>query len=247
VYGLHTTLAIGGLLGIASAAWLIASPVRQVRGLEVPADLQRRRSPVQTEDLVGPGVAVRVGGIVTDRLAALGRLSFRWSSLAVAGLALQLALFLPRVNIFGAATPILYVLSCVAVLACVVRNIRIPGFAIIALGGASNLLAIIANGGFMPVAAEAARAAGQLPPSGYVTTIETASPVLKPLTDIIVVARPLPLANAYSVGDVLIVIGLAGMLVWILRQPTPSGRVDGSNAGGQAVDSSALARSSSLT
>jgi hypothetical protein len=152
------------------------------------------------------------------------------------------------VNVFGPATPILYVLSCAAVLVCVLRNVRIPGLAVIALGGGSNLLVIVLNGGFMPVAAEAARAAGQLPPSGYVTTIDMTSPVLQPLTDIFVVPQPLPLANVYSVGDLLIVIGLSGTLVWTLRKPVPSSRKDGSTGPGQrALDSSARARSTPLT
>ena len=248
VYGLYATLAVGGLLGIASAAWLLASPLRHVRGLEFGAEHRRDElSPVPSE----ARLRLRVRGFgeaIADRMAAIGRLHLRWTWLAIAGFALQLALFLPAVNVFGAATPILYVLSCAAVLACVIRNVRIPGLAVIALGGVSNLLVIVLNGGFMPVTAESARAAGQLPPSGYVTTIDMTSPVLQPLTDIIVVPQPLPLANVYSVGDLLIVIGLSGTLVWTLRKPVPSRRRDGSTVPGQgAVDSSAPARSTPLT
>lgn len=223
-FGLHTTLAVGALLGIASAAWLVASPVRRVRDLEMASSSSQPGSTsLAAARPRAPGLAVRVGA----RLAAIGNTSFRWSSLAIGGFALQLALFLPRVNIFGSATPALYVLSCVAVLTCVVANARIPGIAIMAVGGASNLLAIVANGGFMPVAAAAARAVGQRPPTGYVTTIEMDNPVLKPLTDIIIVTWPAPVANVYSIGDVLILVGLVVTGLWILRRPVATDLVEG--------------------
>ena len=214
-FDLHATLAFGGLLGIASAAWLVASPIRQLHNIEIPGDgwQAAARSIPSTDRKAGP-----IRGI-PHRFKAFGQLSFRWSGLAIAGFALQLALFLPHVNVFGTATPSLYVLSCVAVLACVLRNARMPGLAIIALGGMSNLLAIVFNGGFMPVAAEAARAVGQAPPTGYVTTAEVIDPMLRPLTDIIIVTWPSPVANVYSVGDVLVMLGLVVTVMWVLRSP----------------------------
>jgi hypothetical protein len=122
----------------------------------------------------------------------------------------------------AAAPPFLYVLSSAAVLACVLRNVRIPGLVVAALGGASNLVAVVANGGFMPVDPDAARAVGQAAPGGYTNVVELASPVLKPLTDIIVVPPPLPFANVYSVGDLLIVIGIAVAVFWTLGRASSS-------------------------
>lgn len=218
-FSLHTTLAFGAVLGIASAAWLVASPIRRARGLEM-------HRPLTSWGAVARGT-ITFGHFyrplrMVARVTAFGDLEIRWPSLAIGGFALQLALFLPPVNVFGTTTPALYVLSCIAVLACVLVNLRIPGMAVMAVGGLSNLLAIVFNGGFMPVAAEAARAAGQGPPTGYVTTIEMTDPTLKPLTDIIVVAWPTPLANVYSIGDVLIFLGLLVTAVWLIRRPAPA-------------------------
>ncbi len=55
----------------------------------------------------------------------------------------------------GAAAPVVYVASNVAVLAAVWRNRSIPGLAVVVVGGAANLLAICANGGYMPVSRDA--------------------------------------------------------------------------------------------
>ena len=220
-YGLRATLVLGGLLGIASAAWLIVSPLRRVRGIDAddagvapaPATLPSQWSGPR---LVG---ANRIGRFAAGSLGAIGRLEIQWSWLAIGGLAIQLVLFFPGIDAFGAATPLLYVASTAAVLACVLRNARLPGFPIIALGGGSNLLAIVANGGAMPVSPEAAQAAGHTLPAGHVNTVVLTDPALQPLTDILVVPPPLPLANVYSVGDVIIVLGLAVTLIWAIRRP----------------------------
>jgi len=232
VYGLHATLVLGGVLGVASAAWLIWSPLRHVLRLE--ADLvdgtpvgeptswpQDLRSPRPA--MAGAAGAVGWPLTITPRLPTI-----RWPWLPIGGVALQLAI-LPPVSIpVGDAAPILYVASSAAVLACVLRNLRIRGLAIIALGGASNLVAIIANGGHMPVSPDAARSLGHVAASGYTNTVELADAALKPLTDIIVVAPPLPFPNVYSVGDLLIVIGVVVALASaILRQPE-AGAANGS-------------------
>lgn len=216
-YGLRATLAVGGLLGIASAAWLIWSPLRNVQRLqEEPADASDawRARPRR------PMMASRVADAIGRWLVAIGRLPLRWPGLAISGVALQLALILPPVSTrLGSAAQIVYVASGLAVLTFVLRNVRIPGLAIVAIGAASNLVAIIANGGFMPISPEAARSAGHVPPSGYTNAIELSDAVLRPLTDILVVPPPFPFANVYSVGDLLIVTGLLVTIIWALRTP----------------------------
>jgi MFS family permease len=224
VYGLHATLALGGVFGVASAAWLIWSPLRHVRRLDGdPDDVADTVVPVGSpDDLRSPRPAMLgAAGATGWPLTVTGRLpTIRWPWLAIGGLLVQLALSLPPVGAqFGSAAPWLYVSSAAAVLACVLRNVRIPGLAIIGVGGASNLVAIVANGGYMPVSPEGAQAVGHALASGYGNTVMAANPILKPLTDIIIVPPPLPLANVYSIGDLLIVMGLAVMLaVAVYRQ-----------------------------
>jgi hypothetical protein len=119
----------------------------------------------------------------------------------------------------GGAPPFVYVLSSAAVLACVVRNHRIPGLLIAAVGGLSNLFAVVANGGYMPVDPSNALAAGQQTAIGYTNTVVMANPYLRPLTDIIVLPPPWPFANAYSIGDLLVIAGVSIAVGWTLLRP----------------------------
>src|SRR5512132_84378 len=96
---------------------------------------------------IGMVAGLAVGG----NLGNLSSFRFRWAALAVAGLLIQVALFTPTGDqLAGVAGPAIYVASTAAVFVAVLRNIRLPGMAIVALGSISNLLAIAANGGAMP-------------------------------------------------------------------------------------------------
>jgi len=101
-------------------------------------------------------IGIVAGFLLGGRLDRLGDLQLRWAWLAVAGLVAQLLLFAdPIATSVGDFGPPIYVLSTAAVLVAVVRNWRIPGMWLVALGAASNLLAIVANGGIMPASPEA--------------------------------------------------------------------------------------------
>jgi MFS family permease len=232
-FGLRATLVMAAVLGAASAAWLLWSPVRRVRDLrdhEAATDGQIEGPAAGPTPALAPSRPSLVGatGAVGWPMSFVGRIPhIEWAPLAILAALVQAALFLPPVNtLAGAAPPFIYVLSSAAVLACVVRNRRIPGLLIAAAGGLSNLLAVVANGGYMPVDPGTALAAGQQPAVGYTNTIVLANPYLRPLTDIIVVPPPWPFANAYSVGDLLIIVGVAIAVGWTLLRPrsdeTPS-------------------------
>ena len=75
---------------------------------------------------------------------------------------------------------------------------------IVALGSISNLAAIIANGGFMPADAGALAIAGFTDAGSHTNSVVLEHPALQPLTDIFAVPAGIPLANVYSIGDVLI-------------------------------------------
>src|SRR5450432_697270 len=92
-----------------------------------------------------------VGRLSGGRLSRLGDVKFHWSGLALTGLMVQLALFAPPVaSRIGSVGPALYVASTAVVLATLLRNVRLPGLALVAVGALMNLVAIVANGGFMP-------------------------------------------------------------------------------------------------
>jgi len=154
-------------------------------------------------------LGIVAGYLLGGRLERLGRVRFRWAPLALLGLAVQVALFSdPLVSVVGAAGPPIYVASTAAVLVAVLRNVDIPGVAIIALGAASNLLAIVANGGYMPTSPDALASIGGVA-AGYSNSSVVADPALGPLTDIFAIPAWVPFANVFSVGDIVIGVGVA--------------------------------------
>jgi hypothetical protein len=155
-------------------------------------------------------VGLLAGWLLGGSLASLGTLRIRWAPLAVVGLLSQVILFLGPVaeRIGGLGMPI-YVASTALVLAVVLRNVRMPGLILVAVGALSNLLAIVANGGFMPASAAAMAALGKAVNSGYSNSAVLESPALAPLTDIFALPPFVPFANVFSIGDVMISIGVA--------------------------------------
>ena len=153
-------------------------------------------------------VGILAGYLLGGRLERVSTLRFRWAPLALLGLAVQVALFSdPLAGMVGDAGPPTYVASAVAVLVAVVRNLDIAGLPIVAIGAASNLLAIVANGGSMPTHPDAAAVIGGVAPNSNSTV--TTDPALAPLTDIFAIPAWVPFANVFSVGDVLLGIGIA--------------------------------------
>lgn len=171
-----------------------------------------------------------------DGLAAI-RLS-RWWLLAVAlGLQVLVIQVVPDALPGGVAAA-LHVVSYVAALAFVVTNRRYRGLLVVGLGGALNLVAIAANDGVMPASESAVEAAGLDHGAGSETSseqgFENSAPVddadLWFLGDVFAVPEPLPLANVFSVGDVVVVAG-AGLLVH--ESTRAARRRDPSGAGAQ--------------
>jgi Family of unknown function (DUF5317) len=152
------------------------------------------------------------------RLDALADLHFRWAGLAVAGLVAQVALFTQAGSeLAGGFGPALYVLSTLAVFVAVVRNIRVRGMVIVALGSISNLAAISVNGGAMPADPAALATAGLDGPGSHTNSVVLADPALRPLTDIFAIPASWPLANVFTIGDVLIGVGIVAVIALAMR------------------------------
>jgi hypothetical protein len=143
------------------------------------------------------------------RLGALAEVRFRrvWAIYAALGLAV-LAIGLPglpdglRSLLLVAAYPVGAVFLA--------ANWRVPGIPLAALGAALNLLAITANGGVMPASPAALERAGMaVDDPGFQSSSAAADPRLAFLGDVFAVPAAWPLSNVFSVGDVLIVVGLA--------------------------------------
>jgi hypothetical protein len=92
----------------------------------------------------------------------------------------------------------------------VYQNRRISGLPLIALGGALNGVTIALNGGTLPASRAALARAGIDPVAGdFNNSAVIAHPHLAWLGDVFAVPAGWPLANVFSIGDVLILVGLA--------------------------------------
>jgi len=162
-------------------------------------------------------IGIAIGLLAGGRLGQLGELRLRWVPLILLGLAVQVAIFTDAVGrAVGDAGPAIYAASTALVFVAVLRNIQVPGVALIALGAGCNLAAIVANGGWMPADPHALAAIGGLS-DGYTNSIVVADPALGPLTDIFALPAWLPLANVFSIGDVLIGVGIAVTIALAMR------------------------------
>ncbi len=175
-------------------------------------------------------VGIVAGLLLGGKLDRLADLRLRWAPLAVLGLLIQVALFTDSVSAaVGDLAPAIYVASTAAVLVAVLRDVRVPGMAVIALGAASNLAAIVANEGYMPADPAALASVVELSP-GYSNSVIVADPALRPLTDLYALPPAFPFANVFSVGDVLIGIGIALVIVFAMRRREPRAAVPGAAA-----------------
>jgi uncharacterized protein DUF5317 len=159
-----------------------------------------------------------LGLLLGGQVGRLGAIRFRWGVLVVAGMITQLALFSDPVSArIGDLGPPIYVASTALVLLAVLGNLAIPGLQVVAAGAASNLAAIVANGGYMPASPAALGAHATQQGAGYSNSIVLANPVLAPLTDIFALPGWLPGHNVFSVGDVAIMAGIVAAIVLQMR------------------------------
>lgn len=169
--------------------------------------------------LYGVVAGLAVGLLAGGRIERLADLRIRWAWLAIAALAAQVVLFLPSVgDALGPVAPWVYAGSSAAIFAVILANMRVPGLALVAAGAACNLAAIIANGGYMPVSAGALASLGWDEPPGYSNSAAVADPALAPLTDLFAMPPWLPFANVFSLGDVLIAVGIAATIALAMRR-----------------------------
>lgn len=154
-------------------------------------------------------LAVATVPLAGGRLGALVDLRFRAVWLLGLAFGIQAALaLLPgetsdlRLAVHAASYPM--------GLAFVWLNRDVPGLWLIAAGALANGIAIVANGGVMPTTTDALEAAGlDVDPSVFANSAALADPRLLFLGDVFAIPSWLPFANVFSVGDVLIAVGVA--------------------------------------
>jgi hypothetical protein len=158
----------------------------------------------------------------------LADLQFRWPWLMIGGLFVQVAIFSDQVTPWiGSAGAPIYVASTAAVFLAVLASRSITGMPVVAAGAACNLAAIAANGGYMPVDAGALMALGRVPSTVYSNSALLPHAALAPLTDIFALPTWLPFANVFSVGDVLIAVGVVVVIATAMRRGSAAPLVEG--------------------
>jgi Family of unknown function (DUF5317) len=176
--------------------------------------------------LLAVPIGLVLGFLLGGRLDRLSEIRFEWAWLAVAGLAAQILLFSTPIggSFRGGVGEAIYVASTGLVVVAVWRNLWVPGMALVALGAISNLAAIVANDGVMPTTPEALAAAGLDPLDGFSNSAVLEDPALAPLTDIFALPPWLPFANVFSIGDVLIALGIVIVVAIGMRRGDPASR-----------------------
>lgn len=164
-------------------------------------------------------IGLALGLVTGGRLDRLSHVQFRWGWVFFTGVVIQLVLFSDAVvSWIGELGPPIYVGSTLAVAVAIAGNLRVTGMPVVLLGAISNLAAILANGGYMPASASALAALGGSVEGGYSNSSLAPDPALPWLTDIFALPAWLPATNVYSVGDVLIGVGVAWVIVAAMRR-----------------------------
>jgi signal transduction histidine kinase len=161
--------------------------------------------------------AIAIGLLTGGRLRGLSAVRFRWPYLALLGIALQ---FFP---VGGWEENALVLLSFAALSVFALANIGQPGFTLVFVGLALNLLVIGVNQG-MPVSHRALVNSGQqdlvddlVQSGGAKHHLATDEDSLRFLGDVI--AIPPPVSQAASIGDLLMYAGAGWFIVaWMRRR-----------------------------
>jgi|SRR6266516_5604331 hypothetical protein len=166
--------------------------------------------------LVFPVLAAALAGLVLGgSFRPLTRLRLRGVGLFYVAVGLQVLAFpFPFMPWRTAETPakVLWLASYALVLVATFLNRRLRGVPVVAGGMALNVIAVVANKGLMPVLPSSMHAAGH----DYAVSnnsIADAQPHLAALVDRWAAPGWIPLANVYSVGDVVIAVGAVAIVL----------------------------------
>jgi hypothetical protein len=184
--------------------------------------------------LLGMAAGYALGG----RLGNLSQMHLKHTWLVLASFLPQFVIFTPLgEGIDESVSVAIHLVTYVMLLAFIALNRRDPGITFAGVGVVANALVIFANGGYMPASPRA------LDYAGFVTTSETHynSAVadhgvrLLMLGDVMATPDWVPLvSNVFSVGDVLIAIGVAIVIAQGMRGSAPARPVRIPVRGGRA-------------
>ncbi len=148
------------------------------------------------------------------RVSRLHDIKLRWTVLLVLALVIQILIISVFPDRFIGVHVPAHLASYVLAGIFFYVNRHVPGLWVTGLGGGLNLTAIAANGGVMPTSIEAVAASGAPTAAGgaFINSAAMQAPRFAWLGDVFAIPSSWPLSNVFSVGDVLIVLGVAIVL-----------------------------------
>ena len=175
-------------------------------------------------------LALLLSWALGGRIEKLASVKFRHSWLILLALGLQVLIFSPwwRQN-WASRIPVewAYLVSMTFLILAIGLNWRVPGVAILGIGLLLNASVIFANGGHMPTSLNALKYAGIVDESTTLAqALRTNSSLITDKTplwflgDVFAIPSWFPMANIYSVGDVVLVIGGAVFVFINMRTHT---------------------------
>ena len=174
--------------------------------------------------IVAVFIGVALGYLRRGRVKHLAALKLRYLWLVVAAILLQLAIF-PLFSdrpILPYATTALHFLSYGLIFLFLCLNYHLFPFSLIGLGAFLNLVVIVANGGYMPSSVTALEHAGAHEVAAHLiqdgvygnVVLMTDTTRLNVLGDLLYFPVKIPLVTAFSIGDLLLALGLIWLVAW---------------------------------
>jgi uncharacterized protein DUF5317 len=157
-------------------------------------------------------IGLAIGLLLGGRIGRLAEVRLRAPWLFYVAIGMQIAAFPSLVlpwSISEELATTLSVGSYFCLCAVLLLNIRLRGLAVAGVGMLMNLAAILANGGHMPALPGAMRDAGLTFDGVHNNSIASAAPTLAWFVDRWAAPSWVPMGNVYSIGDVLIGVGIA--------------------------------------
>ncbi|HEX4490373.1 MAG TPA: DUF5317 domain-containing protein [Acidimicrobiia bacterium] len=169
---------------------------------------------------VGLALAVVLVLALGGDLRKIGSIQLHGKPLIIGAFVLQLVIVTIAPNTFSHRVASgIHLASYGLAILFLYTNRNLPNLWIAALGGACNFAAIAANGGTMPASRTALAAAGIQEKGGFDNSAAVAHAKLAFLGDVFSFPKWFPLANVFSVGDLLLLLGAAAMLAGICGVP----------------------------
>ena len=143
------------------------------------------------------------------KLSRVGEVRIRWIWLAAAAFGIQVVLVTVVPDGDSTVHRILHLATYVLAAACLIRNLDLRFVWLVGVGGLLNLIAIAANGGVMPASRSALETAGLDVKSGEFANSDYVEDAhVSFLGDVFAIPDGWPGANVFSIGDVLMLLGV---------------------------------------